>query len=131
MMKTTLCFLIGILLFSCGSSDVSETSGNLDSSKLEAALDSNSIFSSGFLYQYILQLETFESEIEAIRFIEENQDSINYQLISIYDDYKKVFSVQLPVFNSRIKAEEMIAELSKIENFINAVMIIRKVDVDY
>lgn len=130
-MKTILFFILAFLFLSCGSSNVRDTSDKGGSFASESVTDSGSIFNSGVLYQYVIQLAVFETEVDAQKFIEESRDRIEHTLSSMYDEYKKVYSVQLPVFNSRFKAEELITELTKNEKFANAVMIIRKINVDY
>jgi hypothetical protein len=130
-MKTILFFILAFLFCSCGSSNVRDTSDNEGSIASESAPDSGSIFSSGFLYQYVIQLAAFETEVDAQKFIEESRDKIDHKLSSFYDEYKKKYSVQLPIFNSRFKAEELLAELTKNEKFANAIMIIKKINVDY
>lgn len=130
-MKTILLLFLTILLFSCGSSKVSESFDAEEENSAISVFDSSTVNNSGFVYQYTIQLASFETKESAISFIEENQDSTTGELINSYNEYKKLYLIQLPVFHSRIKAEEKLAEITKNEKFINAVMIIKKVNVEY
>jgi hypothetical protein len=130
-MKTILLLFLTILFFSCGSSKVSESYDAEEENSTKSVFDSNFVNNSAFVYQYTIQLASFESKESAISFIEENRDSITGELLNSFDENKNLYLVQLPVFNSRIKAEEKLAEISKNEIFFNAVMIIKKVNIEY
>ena len=130
-MKTILLLFLTILFFSCGSSKVSRSFDAEEENSKKSVFDSSFVNNSGFVYQYTIQLASFESKESAISFIEENRDSITGELLNSFDENKNLYLVQLPVFNSRIKAEEKLAEISKNEKFINAVMIIKKINIEY
>jgi hypothetical protein len=129
-MKTYLIITSLILFWACGSS-IETRSTNSASEETNSLNDSYSVINSGFVYQYIIQLAGFETEADADNFILENKALLNSELSINFNEFKKLYYVQLPVFNSRFKAEEVFNSIIQKNKFSDAVMIIKKINIEY
>ena len=122
-MNKLLLFLILLSITACSSSDIGE-----NENQNFAQFDSTFSVYSGFTYQYIIRVKVFDNQTEADSFIANNGSKIKFNLNKRFDSIKNKFFIESEKFNSRFKAEELIAELKLNEEYNNAAIIIRKIE---
>jgi len=72
---------------------------------------------------FIVQLAALSTEDRADKYLEENKNLLNYELIKKFNDKTKYFVIQLPAFKTREEAEAVRNELWKIDKFKDAFIV--------
>lgn len=76
--------------------------------------------------KYAIQLGAFSTKERAQIFIDENKNKISYNMVIIFRDNTKLFSVQIPAVATKEEAEKIRNDLWKIPSFKDAFLLTKE-----
>ncbi|MBL1215733.1 MAG: hypothetical protein HND52_20360 [Ignavibacteriae bacterium] len=122
-MKNLILITILFLIAACSASNIEKRENQ--NSVLFDSLSSNY----GFTYQYIIRVKILDNEADADSFINGHSSQINFNLVKKFDSNKNQYLIESEIYNSRFKAEEIISNLKLNNDYSDAALIIRKIEI--